>query len=36
MATIKYKNATYVGDVYDGKPHGKGTMSYSNGDEYTG
>ena len=29
-------NTFYTGESQDGKPHGKGTLTYSNGDSYTG
>ncbi|MFB5267818.1 hypothetical protein ACE41H_13640 [Paenibacillus enshidis] len=29
-------NAVYYGEVKDGKPHGKGTMKWSNDKSYSG
>ena len=35
--TIVYENGDkYVGEVQNGKRHGKGTLYYSNGNTYTG
>ncbi|KAL9184804.1 hypothetical protein ACHAXT_002581 [Thalassiosira profunda] len=33
---ILYDNGTYVGEVKDGKPHGKGTYKWFDGDVYEG
>ena len=34
--TLYYDDMVYVGDVGNGKPHGKGRMDYTNGESYTG
>lgn len=34
--TIHYINAVYEGDVVMGYPHGRGKITYSNGDSYDG
>ena len=37
VGTIKYPDgATYVGELRNGKPNGKGRINYANGGEYTG
>ena len=33
---LTYTNARYEGEIRDGKPHGQGTKTYSNGDRYEG
>ena len=33
---LRFDGNKYVGDLKDGKPHGQGEMTYSNGDLYVG
>jgi hypothetical protein len=34
--TLYYENAIYVGDVINGKPHGQGSIEFTNGYKYEG
>ena len=33
---LRFDGNKYVGDLQDGQPHGRGEMTYSNGDTYKG
>jgi len=36
MKTQSFSNGSYKGELKDGFPHGKGTMTYASGDKYVG
>ena len=36
LSSKKFPQGSYVGELKDGFPHGKGTFTYDNGDKYTG
>ena len=34
--TLYYDHAVYMGDVVNGKPHGRGSMDFASGQKYAG